>query len=65
MNLYTKCEKDFKSKFESFGSFVGKVAKDLGLNYILFDIKPEYCELARLFIAGQKNKVHKDQYKLL
>lgn len=43
---------------------VGKVAKDLGLHYILFDIKPEYCELARLFIAGQKYKLHKDQSKL-
>jgi DNA modification methylase len=43
---------------------VGKVAKQLGLHYILFDIKPEYCELARLYIAGQKNKIHKDQDKL-
>lgn len=44
---------------------VGKVAKQLGLHYILFDIKPEYCELARLYIAGQKNKIHKDQEKLM
>jgi len=43
---------------------VGKVAKSLGLHYILFDIKPEYCELARLFIGGQKNKIHKNQKKL-
>ena len=43
---------------------VGKVAKNLGLHYILFDIKPEYCELARLYIAGQKYKLHRDQSKL-
>lgn len=43
---------------------VGKVAKQLGLHYILFDIKPEYCELARLYIGGQKYKLHKDQSKL-
>lgn len=43
---------------------VGKVAKQLGLHYILFDIKHEYCELARLYIAGQKYKLHKDQTKL-
>jgi len=43
---------------------VGKVAKQLGLHYILFDIKPEYCELACLYIAGQKYKLHKDQTEL-
>lgn len=43
---------------------VGKVAKQLGLHYILFDIKPEYCELARLYIGGQKHKLHRDQSKL-
>jgi len=43
---------------------VGKVAKKLGLHYILIDIKPEYCELAKLYIAGQKYKLHKDQKKL-
>ena len=43
---------------------VGKVAKRLGLHYILFDIKPEYCELARLFIGGQKYKIPKDQSSL-
>lgn len=43
---------------------VGKVAKKLGLHYILFDIKPEYCELARLYIGGQKYKLHKNQKKL-
>lgn len=42
----------------------GKVAKKLGMHYILFDIKPEYCELARLYIGGQKYKVHKTQVKL-
>lgn len=40
---------------------VGKVAKQLGLNYILFDIKPEYCELARLYINGQKHKLIENQ----
>lgn len=44
---------------------VGKVAKQLGLHYILFDIKPEYCELARLYIAGQKYKIRKGQSKLI
>lgn len=43
---------------------VGKVAKQLGLHYILFDIKPEYCELARLYIRGQKHKLHRSQSKL-
>jgi len=43
---------------------VGKVAKQFGFNYILFDIKPEYCELAKLYIAGQKNKLLKGQKKL-
>ena len=43
---------------------VGKVAKQQGLHYILFDIKPEYCELARLYISGQKFKIDKDQDKL-
>lgn len=43
---------------------VGKVAKQLGLNYILFDIKPEYVELARLYVAGQKHKLIKYQNKL-
>ena len=43
---------------------VGKVAKRLGLNYILFDIKPEYCELARLYVSGQKRKLIKYQQKL-
>lgn len=43
---------------------VGKVAKQLGLHYILFDIKHEYCELARLYIGGQKHKLHRDQSKL-
>ncbi|GAH54087.1 unnamed protein product, partial [marine sediment metagenome] len=43
---------------------VGKVAKQLGLHYILFDAKPEYCELARLYIAEQKYKLIKYQQKL-
>ncbi|GAI88531.1 unnamed protein product, partial [marine sediment metagenome] len=43
---------------------VGKVAKQLGLHYILFDAKPEYCELARLYIGGQKHKLIKYQQKL-
>ena len=43
---------------------VGKVAKQLGLTYILFDIKPEYCELARLYVDGQKRKLIKYQNKL-
>ncbi|MBA7709898.1 hypothetical protein ES703_118824 [subsurface metagenome] len=43
---------------------VGKVAKSLGMHYILFDIKPEYCELSRLYIGGQKYKLHKTQVKL-
>jgi len=43
---------------------VGKVAKELGLNYVLFDIKPEYCELARLYVNGQKRKLIKHQQKL-
>ena len=43
---------------------VGKVARELGLNYILFDIKEEYCELARLYIAGQKYKIAKNQERL-
>jgi len=43
---------------------VGKVAKDLGLNYVLFDIKPEYCELACLYVNGQKRKLIKYQNKL-
>jgi len=43
---------------------VGKVAKKLGLHYILFDAKPEYCELAKLYIYGQQRKVHKDDSKL-
>ena len=43
---------------------VGKVAKSLGLHYILFDAKPEYCELARLYIDGQKHKLHKNQGRL-
>lgn len=43
---------------------VGKVAKSLGLHYILFDAKPEYCELSRLYIAGQKYKLIKYQQKL-
>ncbi|GAI11854.1 unnamed protein product, partial [marine sediment metagenome] len=43
---------------------VGKVAKKLGLHYILFDAKPEYCDLARLYIAGQKYKLHREQSKL-
>jgi hypothetical protein len=30
----------------------------------LIDIKPEYCELARLYIAGQKYRIHKDQKRL-
>lgn len=63
-----KCNADFESgivldPFCGRGT-VGKVAKHLGLHYILFDIKPEYCELARLYIAGQKHKIHKDQIKL-
>jgi len=43
---------------------VGRVAKRLGLNYVIFDIKPEYCELARLYIDGQKTKLIKHQKKL-
>ena len=43
---------------------VGKVAKKLGLHYILFDIKPDYCELSRLYIGGQKYKVPKTQMNL-
>lgn len=43
---------------------VGKVAKSLGFNYVLFDIKPEYCELARLYVNGQKRKLIKYQNKL-
>ena len=42
----------------------GKVAKELGLHYILFDIKPKYCDLARLYIGGQKRKLFKDQSNL-
>lgn len=43
---------------------VGKVAKRLGFHYIMIDIKPEYCELARLYIADQKYKIQKGQKKL-
>jgi len=43
----------------------GKIAKKLGLRYILFDIKPEYCELAQLYINGQKRKLIKYQRKLI
>lgn len=43
---------------------VGKVAKQLGLHYILFDVKPEYCEIARLYIGGQKHKLVEYQQKL-
>ena len=43
---------------------VGKVAKDLGLNYVLFDISPDYCELARLYVNGQKRKLIKNQERL-
>ena len=40
---------------------VGRVAKELGLNYVLFDISPDYCELARLYVNGQKRKLIKNQ----
>lgn len=30
----------------------------------MIDIKPEYCELARLYIAGQKYRLHRDQKRL-
>ena len=43
---------------------VGRVAKQLGLNYVMFDINPKYCELARLYINGQKRKLIKHQQKL-
>lgn len=43
---------------------VGKVAKKLGFHYVMIDIKPEYCELARLYISGQKHKIQKGQKKL-
>lgn len=43
---------------------VGRVAKELGLNYVLFDISPDYCELARLYVNGQKRKLIKYQNKL-
>ena len=43
---------------------VGRVAKELGLNYVLFDISPSYCELARLYVNGQKRKLIKNQSKL-
>jgi len=43
---------------------VGKVARKLGLHFILFDIKPEYCEMANLYIYGQQRKVHKDDSDL-
>ena len=43
---------------------VGKVAKSLGLHYILFDAKPEYCELSHLYIGGQKHKIPKGQSSL-
>ena len=43
---------------------VGRVAKELGLNYVLFDISPDYCELARLYVNGQKRKLIKNQGRL-
>lgn len=43
---------------------VAKVARQLGLNWIIFDIKPEYCEMANLYIYGQQRKVHKNDSKL-
>lgn len=43
---------------------VGKVARKLGMYFILFDIKPEYCEMANLYIYGQQRKVHKNDSKL-
>lgn len=43
---------------------VGRVAKELGLNYVLFDINPDYCELARLYVNGQKRKLIKNQGRL-
>lgn len=43
---------------------VGKVAKQLGLNYVLFDVKPEYCKLARLYVNGQKRKIIEHQQEL-
>jgi len=43
---------------------VGRVAKELGLNYVLFDISKDYCELARLYVNGQKRKLIKNQGRL-
>ena len=63
-----KCNAGFESSvvldpFAGRGT-VGKVAKQLGLHYILFDIKPEYCELACLYVGGQKHKLIKYQQRL-
>ena len=44
---------------------VGRVAKELGLNYVLFDLSPDYVELSRLYVSGQKRKLVKGQSKLL
>lgn len=36
---------------------VGVVAKKLGRSYILIDIKPEYCEMARKRIANTMGRL--------
>ena len=43
---------------------VGRVAKDLGLNYVLFDLNPDYVELAHLYVNGQKRKLIDYQQRL-
>ena len=43
---------------------VGKWCKENWGRYILFDIKPEYCEMAHLYIGGQKRKLIDGQTKL-
>ena len=44
---------------------VGKWCKENWGRYILFDIKPEYCEMAHLYIGGQKRKLINGQIKLM
>lgn len=43
---------------------VGRVAKSLGMNYVLFDIKEEYVKLSELFVKGQKRSIIENQSNL-
>lgn len=43
---------------------VGRVAKRLGLKWVVFDLNTKYCELSELFINGQKRKLIDGQSKL-